>query len=129
MKIVIVALLLMVCVSVEVQAQPTRGFLGVKGEDPTDGSPGVIVTDIYPGSPAATAGIQRGDRIGSVNAHPVRSYAELGRQVAGPPGTTFRLSVIRGERVRDVTVTLAEPPTELRPPNGGGPPPAAPRAP
>jgi len=129
MKIVFVALLLVVCISVEVQAQPTRGFLGVKGEDPADGSSGVTVTDVYPGSPAATAGIQPGDRIGSVNARPVRRYAELGRLVAGPPGTTFRLSVIRGDRVRDVTVTLVEPPPELRAPKGGARPPAESRAP
>ena len=124
----IVALLIVLSASAELRAERVRGFLGVKGEDSTSGPPGVIVTDVYPGSPAALARIQRGDRIGSVNGRPVSSLAELGRMTAAAPGTTFRLSVSRGDRARDVTVTLVEAPAELRPPDGGDVKPPAPRS-
>jgi len=117
----IVALLCVVAsVPPEVRAQPAdgnpsprHGWLGLQVQDPESGagSQGVMVVDILPGSPAASAGLRVGDRIGAINGRPIGSRLELGRWVsAHPPGTALRLSVRRGNRVREVAVTLGEPP-------------------
>jgi PDZ domain len=92
---------------------PRRGWLGLQVEDPESGarSQGVTVVDILAGSPAASAGLRVGDRIGAVNGRPIGTRLELGRLVSRfPPGTALKLSVLRGNRVREVAVTLGEPP-------------------
>src|SRR5262245_1509693 len=60
------------------------------GEGPAEGrnrlgarvDPGVVVAEVAPGSPAAAAGLARGDVIRAVNGEPVHSGEELRRAVA-----------------------------------------------
>jgi hypothetical protein len=103
-------------VPLEVRAQPAdgrRGWLGFAGEDPASGV-GVVIVEVLPGSPAAVAGLRAGDQVSAVNGRPVASYRELARRVSVlSPGTTLRFSVRRGNRFRDVVVTLGEPPASL----------------
>jgi hypothetical protein len=109
---------------------PRRGWLGLQLQEPESGagSQGVMVIDILPGSPAASAGLRVGDRIGAVNGRPVGTRLEWGRWVSPlPPGTALRFSVRRGNRVREVAVTLGEPPPPgSLPTNGARARPAAP---
>lgn len=69
---------------------------------------GIIVTRLYPGSPAGKAGIEPGDIIASINGSPVRDRREyvniLRNQV---PGAALVLGVLRGEKTENVRVTPA----------------------
>lgn len=73
---------------------------------------GVVITYIHPDSPAEQAGLHRGDIILSVAEHPVNDRDSLRDQIAGQtPGADVTLSVLHGDEVRKVVVTLAgEPP-------------------
>jgi serine protease Do len=60
--------------------------------------PGVVVTDVEAGSPAALAGIRPGDVIQEVNRQPVESVEDFQRAVANAQDTnTLLLLVRRGE--------------------------------
>lgn len=62
---------------------------------------GVRVVDVFPGSPAAAAGLASGDRIVAIDGRaPDTASAEaVGAQLRGKPGTTVRVSYARdGER-------------------------------
>src|SRR5215831_8230721 len=129
-KLIVALLCVVASVPLEVRGQPAdgspsprRGWLGLQVQDPESGagSQGVTVVDILPGSPAASAGLRVGDRIGAVNGRPIGTRLELGRWVSLlPPGTALRLSVRRGNRVREVAVTLRAATARL-PPNERGP--------
>ncbi|HET7266651.1 MAG TPA: trypsin-like peptidase domain-containing protein [Oleiagrimonas sp.] len=73
---------------------------------------GVIVTGIYPGGPAAKAGIQRGDILLDINSKPIVGPAHLYRRVSVmKPGTAVKLAGIRSGNSFHVTLTLtARPP-------------------
>jgi hypothetical protein len=119
-KLAVALLCVVASVPLEVRGQPAdgnpsprRGWLGLQLQDPESGagSQGVTVVDLLPGSPAASAGLRVGDRIGAVNGRPIATRLELARRVSLlSPGTAVRLSVRRGNRVREVAVTLGEPP-------------------
>lgn len=72
---------------------------------------GALVTDVYPGSPAALAGVQPRDillRIGDTN---IRDPADLRRREAAiKPGTKVELSGLRNGTPFHVEATLAERP-------------------
>jgi|SRR5690242_1201291 len=95
-----------------------RGHLGVmiQGVDPdmakqfglSQGG-GALVGDVTPNSPAAKAGIQRGDVILELNGKPVTSQDELSVRISEtPPGTPVHLKIFRDGKSQDVTVTLDE---------------------
>jgi serine protease Do len=70
---------------------------------------GALVAEVNPGSPAAKAGIQRGDVIVEFNGVPIKEMHELPRLVAGtPPGKTATAKVLRNGKEKDFTVTIAE---------------------
>ncbi len=99
-----------------------RGYLGIQ---PTDvprelaeeyglgvgknKSSGAFVRLVVPGAPGEKAGIQPGDVIVSVNAHPVEGAADLRRTLGGfKPGTAVSLQVNRRGKAMDFKVVLTE---------------------
>ena len=67
-----------------------------------NGSPGV-----FPGSPAAAAGLMDGDVIVAVDDQPVDSDHDLGTRILPHvPGDVVALSVVRGGRTMEIRVTL-----------------------
>ena len=97
-----------------------RAFLGIQyGElDPTAAErfrlpvrEGAIVVQAVPGSPAARAGLQRGDIITAINGTPVRQTGDLRRALRTlRPGQTANLTVQRENQRLSVNVRLAEAP-------------------
>jgi serine protease Do len=89
-----------------------RGYLGLMVEpgsnDPLDGrggAAGLLVTGVTPGSPAADAGIQPGDRIQAIDGQAVKGLAALSRAVdEAPVGKEFRLLVDRNGKQQEFSV-------------------------
>jgi len=111
-----------------------RGWLGVLIEERADDLPGLVVADVVAGSPAAKAGIARGDRILTIDAVKVDSFAALARTVARrPPGATLKVVLKRGDKDMTVTPLLTEKPedADVEPPDdveaAPVPPPVPPR--
>ncbi len=77
--------------------------IGVKGSQ-QDGT-GVVITKVYPDSPAYKAGVRVGDRIVSVEGAPVldMTYEEMAARISGEQGTSVEItfsSAITGEYTR-----------------------------
>ncbi len=85
------------------------GFGGLGGYSPTVNS-GALVCDVYPGAPAAAAGLSGGDVITSVNGTTVSTADGLTSQMSGSePGS--QLSIVYVDKNGDkhsTTVTLTE---------------------
>jgi len=75
---------------------------------------GVIVTDIWPGGPAARAGIAQGDVIVSVDGEPVNDEAGLNYRVAtrGPGETLSLVDRRNGAAPRTLSVRIEAPPAQ-----------------
>ncbi len=96
----------------------TRGYLGVSVAPVSPdvakalgigGRRGAVVAEVIPRSPAALAGLQRGDVIVGYQDAPIDVPQDLTRRVAGtPPGTRVTLSVVTPDGPRSLTTTLAE---------------------
>jgi len=72
---------------------------------------GVVLKSIYPGGPAAKAGLKTGDVILSVDGAEVGDMQSLNYRIATrKPGDKARLSVSSNRHARDVGVVLALPP-------------------
>lgn len=70
---------------------------------------GALVTEVTPGSPAAKAGIERGDIILDLNGQPVNTPEDLSVHIAElAPASLVHLKVSRNGQTRDVDVTLDE---------------------
>lgn len=101
----------------------TRGFLGVETQPvtaavapglglPTD-THGALVAGLAPSSPAASAGVQPGDVLQSVNGRSVANPHELAMLVAEvKPGETAKLGLLRDGASRTLDVTVAAMPDE-----------------
>lgn len=73
-----------------------RGRLGISMQD-LIGSEGAVVAEVQPGSPAAQAGLRKGDVVTALNGRPVRGAAELRARLGiVPVGETVELRVQRG---------------------------------
>ncbi|MEO6005941.1 MAG: Do family serine endopeptidase [Opitutus sp.] len=97
----------------------SRGYLGVASETLTPdhaealglnrSTKGVMVTDVYPGTPAETAGIKRGDVILSINDKTVGSLRDLRVLIAQTaPGSKVKLKVSRDGKDRIVEASLSK---------------------
>lgn len=74
---------------------------------------GVVLADLHPLSPLATAGLRSGDVLLSVDGEPVNSPPELEfRLSARGIGGTARLSYLRAEEQAEVVIDLIAPPEE-----------------
>jgi serine protease Do len=93
-----------------------RGWLGMTVvEEP--GKHSAQVVDVYPGGPAAAAGLRAGDRVTTINGRPVDSYLQLLRKISLlSPGTLVRMGVQRGTAAREFTARVAERPVRPTPP-------------
>jgi serine protease Do len=96
-----------------------RGWLGMTVvEEP--GKHSAQVVDVYPGGPAAAAGLRAGDRVTTINGRPVDSYLQLLRKISLlAPGPMVRMGVQRGTAAREFTARVAERP--VRPSPAGSP--------
>jgi serine protease Do len=74
-----------------------------------------IVEQVFPGSPAAAAGLSRGDGLLTFQGEPAASLTGLhDRLLRLAPGGTATVEIQRGREVRTVTLTLAERPDRPR---------------
>ncbi len=95
-----------------------RGYLGVMiapgggpGLDPMGQASALVVTGLSAGSPAAEAGLRVGDRIVSLDGHPITNREEFSRAVdEAPIGQEFRLTIERAGKRQDVRVATRQRP-------------------
>jgi serine protease Do len=100
------------------KGEVTRGWLGVGIQDLTPelaeyyglkAQKGVLVTQVFEGDPADKAGIQVNDIILSVDGKRVSSGRDLSATIANTPvGHQTKIDLIRDDRKKSVTVTLAK---------------------
>lgn len=96
-------------------------FLGILPLRPAPGkgerkSTGVAVRYVYPDSPAARSGLQRGDVIASLTGKPIQDARQLRDGLAeSAPGETVEIGFRRGSENRKVTLKLASLPEGLPP--------------
>ncbi len=96
----------------------TRGWLGVYIQEVTPElaesmdlkeAKGALVAEVLKGSPAANAGVKRGDVIVEFDGHPISDRRELPLLVAETPlGKTVTLKVIRDKQVQTLSTTVTE---------------------
>ncbi len=85
-----------------------RGQLGV-GMTDVVGAEGATIAEVQPGSPAAQAGLRKGDVVSALNGRPVRSAAELrARLGVMPAGETVELRVQRGKEAQVIKARIGE---------------------
>lgn len=94
------------------------GYLGVQAEDITKGNlakfalrevKGVGVDRVVDGSPAQTAGLQKGDVIFKVNGDEITSTRKLNRLISEiSPDHQAKLTILRGGSEREITVTVGK---------------------
>ena len=85
-----------------------RGRLGIAMTNAI-GVEGAQIAEVEPNSPAATAGLRKGDVVVALNGHPVRGSAELrARLGVVPAGDTVELKVQRGKETEVVKARIGE---------------------
>jgi serine protease Do len=102
----------------------TRGFLGVALQALTPAlqqalalpsSEGVLITDVGADTPAAKAGLQRGDVIVELDGRPVENLGALRNRVANTaPDTHVRMTVLRSGQRKAMDVKLGTAPAAER---------------
>src|SRR3982751_3016138 len=86
-----------------------RGRLGIAMQPPVGVSEGAQIAEVEANSPAAVAGLRKGDIVTALNGHPVRGPAELrARLGVVPAGETVELKIQRGKETQVVKARVAE---------------------
>jgi hypothetical protein len=98
---------------------PNRAIMGAKCRDITPADlgrsglttmQGALITELLPNGPAANAGIESGDVIGTVGDQSVRNCPDLFQALSGyHPGETVEVLVLQRGRSRNVVIRLAKP--------------------
>lgn len=106
-----------------------RGYLGIQIQELTPDLAkqfgitqrgGALVGQVEQDTPAAKAGLKRGDVIVSLNGQPVASDRDLRLRISQTaPGTSVKLGVSRDGKVQDFNVTLGELPEKVAQAGGG----------
>jgi regulator of sigma E protease len=82
------------------QGVPTCTAAGAPAVVPADPTVSAFLATVDEGSPAALAGLRRGDALAAVNGHPVRSYRDLNALAREfKPGQAVRLALRDGRAV------------------------------
>lgn len=99
-----------------------RGYMGVLPQDITPAmaksfrltdTRGVLIGQVTAGSPAAQAGIQRGDVVTEINGERMEDMNQLRLKISmTPPGTTVQVKLLRDGAEKTVSVKLSEAPGE-----------------
>jgi serine protease Do len=107
------------------QGRVVRGFMGVGIQDVTpeiaaafkvERPEGALVSHVEPDSPAAKAGLERGDIIREIDGEPMKDMRELRLEVAERrPGQAVELAVWRDGAERKLQIKLGEMPGEEAP--------------
>jgi serine protease Do len=102
----------------ESKGKVVRGMIGVQVQNVTPDlaksfgmaeAKGALVAQVNPDTPAAKAGIQRGDIIVEFNGHPIHEMNELPRMVAETaPGAKAVLKVLRQGKEKTLNLTITE---------------------
>jgi serine protease Do len=83
---------------------------------------GAYVAEVTPGSPAAKAGIKKGDVIVKLNGAPVKASADVVDDVSARTiGAPIDVTVFRDGAVKELAATLAEAPSDGEPSAATGP--------
>jgi Do/DeqQ family serine protease len=91
------------------EAQPVTAAIAASLGIPVPN--GVLLRSVYPGGPAADAGLKTGDVIFSVDGQPVNDMQSLNYRIATHKvGDVVKMHVHLGKQASDVSVTLALPP-------------------
>jgi Do/DeqQ family serine protease len=86
-----------------------RGRLGIAMQPSVGGVEGATIVEVETNSPAATAGLRKGDIVTALNGRPVRGPAELrARLGVVPAGETVDLKVQRGKETQVIKARIAE---------------------
>ncbi|MEP7314283.1 MAG: trypsin-like peptidase domain-containing protein [Pseudomonadota bacterium] len=97
-----------------------RGWIGIVPEDINDEQAralglahgGVIISNLYVGSPALVAGLTRGDILETVDGRPARNAQDTLAQIARrKPGESVKLTGLRGQQAFKLDLKVIEPPT------------------
>ncbi len=96
----------------------SRGFIGVSTGEITpemayqlnlEPGSGALVNEVHPATPAAEAGLRRGDIILTVNGQPVTDATSLTLAIsANRPGDLVEMRVLRGGQERTLRATLVD---------------------
>jgi serine protease Do len=99
-----------------------RAYMGVLPQDMTPDmakafgqkeARGVVIGDVTANSPAQAGGVQRGDILLEVNGKPIQNANQLRMTISMmQPGTDVKLKVLRDGSEHELSVKLAEMPTE-----------------
>jgi serine protease DegS len=87
------------------------GFVNASGQQVQTNINGAIINNVYQNSPAANAGINRGDILTAINDAEINSTLEASYTIASlKPGASVKLRIKRGDKFYDINTTAIERP-------------------